>query len=168
MEHEVKVRTGTPEEVNEIMEIAMEATEENGFLQPNPLKLLADIWPALNLDNGIMGVIGNPGERIEGVVLLKMGTLWYSDIVTLEEKAVFVRPEFRSAKGGRARKLCEFSKQVADELGLTLVIGVLSSHRTQGKIKMYERLFGEPSGAYFLYGGRTGEWKKVTQAEEAA
>jgi hypothetical protein len=23
---------------------------------------------------------------------------------------------------------------------------------------MYERLFGQPAGAYFLYGGKTGEW----------
>ena len=164
MDDGIKVRVGRPEEVNEVMEIAMQAAEENGFLQPNPMKLLADIWPALNQDQGIMGVIGKPGGRIEGVVLLRLGTIWYSDIVTLEERAVFVRPEFRSAKGGRARKLCEFSKKVADELNLTLMIGVLSNTRTKGKMKLYERIFGEPSGAYFLYGGRTGEFKRVTEA----
>lgn len=164
MEDEIKVRVGRPEEVNEVMEIAMQAAEENGFLQPNPMKLLADIWPALNQDNGIMGVIGKPGGRIEGVVLLRIGTIWYSDVMTLEEKAVFVRPEFRSAKGGRARKLCEFSKKVADELGLTLMIGILSNTRTKGKVKLYERLFGQAAGSYFLYGGRTGEWKEKTES----
>jgi hypothetical protein len=164
MDDGIKVRVGRPEEVNEIMEIALQATAENGFLQPNPMKLLSDIWAALNQDRGVMGVIGKPGGPIEGVVLLRIGTLWYSDIVILEEKAVFVRAEYRAAKGGRARKLCEFSKKMADELGLTLVIGILSNTRTKGKVKLYERLFGEAAGAYFLYGGRTGEWKQATEA----
>ena len=165
---DIKVRVGTVEDLEAVMEIAMMSTDENAFLPPNPVKLLADIWPALNQEAGILGIIGKPGETIEGVVLLRTGFLWYSDVLTLEEKAVFVRPEFRSAKGGRARKLCEFSKKVADELGLTLVIGVLSNHRTRGKIKMYERIFGEQAGAYFLYGGRTGEWQNTIAAEEAA
>ena len=69
---------------------------------------------------------------------------------------VFIHPDFRSAKGGRARKLCEFSKQVSDSLGIPLIIGVLSSHRTAGKVRMYQRIFGEPSGAFFLYGTKTG------------
>lgn len=151
------VRVGTPEDVDEVMEIALEACEENGFLRPNPAKLLNDIWRALTRQGAIMGVIGVPGGRIEGVVLLMMGPLWYSDDITLEERAVFVRPEFRAAKGGRAKKLCEFSKQVADQLELPLSIGILSNERTSGKVRLYSRIFGEPAGAYWLYGARTGE-----------
>jgi len=44
-------------------------------------------------------------------VLLRIGTMWYSDERVLEEKAIFIHPDFRSAKGGRARQLCEFSKK---------------------------------------------------------
>lgn len=164
---DIKIRVGTPEDVDQMMELALQAADENGFLQPNPLKLLSDIWPALNQENGIIGIIGEPGGRIEAAILLRTGFLWYSDVPTLEEKAVFVRPEFRAAKGGRASKLCAFGKRVADELDLPLVIGVLSNTRTRGKVKMYERIFGEPAGAYFLYGGRTGEWKDApVQAEQ--
>ena len=77
---------------------------------------------------------------------------------SIEEKTVFVHPDFRNVGGGRARKLCEFSKKVADELEMPLIIGVLSNNRTQSKIKMYERVFGEPAGAFFLYGTQTGAW----------
>jgi hypothetical protein len=157
------VRIGTPDDVDGMMEIALAACAENGFVDPNPQRLLAEIWPELNRDHGIVGIIGNPGERLEGAVLLRVGTMWYSDRQVLEEKAIFIAPEFRSARGGRARRLCEFSKQAADGLGLPLIIGVLSNHRTAGKVRMYRRIFGEPSGAFFLYGARTGEAAPITE-----
>jgi GNAT superfamily N-acetyltransferase len=158
MTNDIKVRVGTPEDLDEIMKIAMVAVEENGFLNPNPGKLAAEIWPALHQDHGIVGVIGEPGKLIEACVLLRIGQMWYSDTLVVEERAVFTHPEYRSAKGGRARKLCEFSKKVADDLGIPLIIGVLSNHRTEAKVRLYERQFGKPSGAFFLYGARTGAW----------
>jgi hypothetical protein len=89
--------------------------------------------------------------------------MWYSDHEVLEEKAIFIHPDFRSAKGGRARKLCEFSKHVSDSLGVPLIIGVLSNHRTEAKIRLYERQFGKPSGAFFLYNATTGGWKDAAE-----
>jgi hypothetical protein len=161
MTDEIRVRIATPEDLDEIMKIAMSACEENGFLNPNPQKLAADIWPALHQDHGICGVIGKPNGPIEGVVLLRIGTMWYSDDRVIEEKAIFIHPDFRSAKGGRAKRLCEFSKKTADTLGIPLIIGVLSNRRTEAKVRMYERQFGPPSGAFFLYGAKTGEWART-------
>ena len=63
----------------------------------------------------------------------------------------------------RARKLCEFSKMAAERLNMPLLIGVLSNHRTEGKVKLYERVFGKPAGAYWLVGGETGVTNKVEQ-----
>ncbi len=155
---ELTIRLARPEDVDEIMSIALMACEENGFVNPNPLKLLYEIWPALNQDHGLIGMIGGFGEPIEGVVLLRIGSVWYGDAPLLEEKAIFVHPDYRAAKGGRAARLCEFSKHVSDELGIPLTIGVLSHERTRGKIKMYTRIMGEPAGAYWLYGAKTGEF----------
>jgi hypothetical protein len=76
--------------------------------------------------------------------------------MVLEEKAVFIHPDYRTAKGGRARKLCHFAKETADTLDLPLMIGVLSDQRTEAKVRMYEREFGKPSGAFFLYKANTG------------
>lgn len=148
---DVRVRIGTPEDVHAAMAVALMATEENAFVPPNPLRLLNEIWAALNLDHGIVGLIGDPGEQIEGIVLLRVGNVWYSDAALLDEKAIFVHPSYRNAKGGRAARLAEFSKHVADTLDIPLTIGVLSSHRTEAKVRMYSRIMGPSNGAYWIY-----------------
>lgn len=155
MENNLEVQIATPSDVHDVMKLALDACAENGFVTPNPVKLLAEIWPALNQDRGIMGMIRSPEGVLEGVVLLRVGHMWYSDDLVLEEKAIFIHPDYRSAKGGRATRMCEFSKRIADSLGIPLIIGVLSNHRTEAKVRMYERLFGKPSGAFFLYNART-------------
>ena len=162
MSEELEVRIGTPEDVDDIMNLALSACEENGFVEPNPAKLLQEIWHGLNLERGGVGVIGDRGKP-EGAVLLRIGSMWYSDHEVLEEKAIFIHPDYRSAKGGRARRLCEFSKQVADSLGIPLIIGVLSNNRTKAKVRLYERQFGEPSGAFFLYNARTGAFRDAAE-----
>ena len=156
MSEDIGVRIGGPEDVHPMMELALQACEENGFVDPNPQKLLAEIWPALNLDHGLVGIIQDGGGQLEGAILLRVGPMWYSDANVLEERAIFIHPEFRNAKGGRARRLCEFSKRAADTLEVPLLIGVLSNHRTEAKVRLYERQFGKPSGAFFLYNARTG------------
>jgi len=156
MDEEIIVRVGTVDDLDEMMRLAMAASYENGFVTPDPAMLLQAIYPSLLLQEGIVGIIGKPRGRVEGAILLRMGTLWYSNEPTLEEKAIYVDPEFRAAKGGRARKLAEFAKKCADELGIPLSIGVLSNERTEGKIRLYERIFGKPAGVYFLYGASTG------------
>jgi len=163
-EIDVKVRIGTPEDMDGVMELALMVCRENGVFQPNVDKIVYDIWPSLHQEHGLVGVIGKPGEKLEGFVLLRVSNMWYSDAEIVEEKTVFVHPEYRGVAGGRARKLCDFSKKVADELGLPLLIGVLSNERTKSKISMYRRVFGEPAGAFFLYGAKTGNW--IQQAAE--
>lgn len=157
----LEVRVATPADLDEIMQLALAACDENAFLDANPAKLAAEIWPALNRDHGICAVIGKPNGAIEGVVVLRIGNMWYSDASIIEEKAVFIHPDFRSAKGGRAKQLCEYSKKVSDTLGMPLIIGVLSNTRTAGKMRMYERLFGPPAGGFFLYGAHTGQHSRT-------
>lgn len=156
VEEQIPIRIGEPSDLDDMMDIAMHASDENGFVPKSTYKMLREIYSALHLDNGMMGIIGIPGSSSEGAVLLRIGEMWYSDSPVLEEKAIFVRPEFRAAKGGRARRLCKFSKWVADSMELPLIIGVLSDQRTQGKVRMYEREFGHASGAFFLHNAHTG------------
>lgn len=163
MSDEKKIRIGTPADVHDIMELALMGSDENGIVTPDSSKMLEDIWSALNLDHGLMGIIGNSGEKPEGAILLKIGTMWYSGQEVLEEKAIMIHPDYRAAKGGRARRLCEFSKQVADELDLPLIIGVLSTIRTEGKVRMYQRVFGPPAGAFFLYNAHSGGFKEAVK-----
>jgi len=151
----LEIRLATTADMEEVMRLAVTAAAENGFLNASAALLAREIWPALNNDHGLCPVIGTPGGAIEGLALLRIGNMWYSDDVVVEERAIFVYPQFRSARGGRARRLCEYSKHVADTLGIPLLIGILSNTRTEGKVRMYKRIFGEPTGAFFLYGART-------------
>jgi hypothetical protein len=144
-----------------MMDLAMAACEENGLHKPNPEKLLADIWSALNLHYGIVGIIGDSGKPLEAAILMRVESFWYSDELSLFERAIFVNPEFRQAKGGRAKLLCDFAKNAAAELNLPLVIGVISSKRTEGKRRLYERSFGAPAGYYWVVGAKTGDWKEA-------
>lgn len=151
MNEDLEIRIGTPDDLDDVMQAAQAAIAEIGLVNPDPIKVLEEVWPALNQNAGIVGIISRPGGPIEGGVLLRMGKMWYSDQDVLEERCVFIKPEFRTTKGGRARKLVEFSKGVAEKLGIPLLIGVMSNVRTEAKVRLYERQFGKPQGAVFLY-----------------
>ena len=99
MENELNVRVGTPEDVDGMMQLALAACEENGLTNPNPSKLLNEIWAGLTRQYGIVGIIGRSGEQFEAAILLRTEPLWYSDDLTIVERAIFVHPDFRSAKG---------------------------------------------------------------------
>lgn len=159
----LEVRVGTPDDLDGCMELALMACRENGFVNPNPQKMLQDFWQALNMEHGVVGLIGKEGEKIEGGILLRVGTMWYSDEPVLEEKALFIHPDYRNAKGGRARRLTEFSKQASKSLGIPLIIGVLSNQRTEAKVRLYERQFGPPTGAFFLYNAHTGIYQNAAE-----
>lgn len=165
MTEEVKVRVGTPEDMGSLMGLSDEVARENGISQPDFNRVAAEIWAALHQDHGIVGVIGEPGGVLEAFVLLRVGQTWYAAEPIIEERTVFVSKKYRSAKGGRARKLCEFSKQVSEELGMPLLIGILSHQQTEAKMRLYRRLFGEPSGAFWLHNAKTGEWSSREAAE---
>ena len=156
MTPDLTIRLATPDDMGDVMKLAVTACKENGFLNASAALLAKEIYPALCQDHGLCAVIGPTGtQAIEGLVLIRIGNMWYSENIVAEERAIFVYPQFRSAEGGRARQLCEYSIHVADTLGIPLLIGVLSNTRTAGKVKMYERLFGQPAGAFFLYGAAT-------------
>ena len=120
-DEDVHVRTATPQDEDGIMELARLVNNENGVFKMNDDKVRSMVRPSLYLSGGIMGVIGQK-DRIEGLVLLRVSQYWYSDATFLEEMCVYVHPEYRAAKGGRARKLVEFAKKASEKLELPLMI----------------------------------------------
>lgn len=139
------------------MALAFQACEDNGFLDYSPELLVREIYPALTQDHGLFAVIGPADGTIEGFVLLRIGHMFYSSRPCLEEKCLWVHPNHRGAKIGRAKRLLQFTKKAADSLGLPLIIGIMSTKRSAGKVALYTREFGEPAGAFFLYGAASGE-----------
>lgn len=168
MSEEITVRAGTPQDLDQVMALAQMMHDEIGITALNPARILPEVWGALNLDGGIMGLIGEPGGPLEAGLLLRMGTLFYSDETVLEDKGLFVQPEFRTAKGGRGGKLIDFAKHTADALGLPLVMGIQNDVEAEGKMRLYTRKFGQPIGALFLYRPPQSEAQGAPSTAEAA
>lgn len=153
---DLRVRVATVDDMPEIMELAVAAAKENSLFDASLQHLVKTVWPCLNQDHGLIGAIGKPNGPIEGMVVLVVGTLTYSDVLCLEERTLFVRPEYRNARGGRANKLIQFSMASAKSLDLPLLIGVLSNSMTKQKVELYRRHLGEPAGAFWVWGAQTG------------
>ena len=153
---EPTVRLGTQEDMHEVMALMKLATEENAFIEPSMEKIAIATWGCLTRQNGLAGIATADGVGIHGFIMITVGENIYSDKKFLEERVVFVHPEWRSMRYALGKKLVNFGKRASDELGLPLLIGILSNRKTAAKVRMYRREFGEPAGAFFLYGSETG------------
>lgn len=101
---------------------------------------------------GYMGVIGPVGQ-LEGLILLTVGSYWYSDEPLLQEMMNFVHPDHR--KSNHAKTLLSWGRHMSDKTGVPLIVGVLSNTKTEAKVRLYRRFLPE-AGAYFLYNATTG------------
>jgi hypothetical protein len=151
-----KPRVGKPGDLDRMMALTMTASDENSFVRPNPRKILQDVYPALHGDKGVVWVIGPETGPLEAAALLRISEPWYSEDQFLEERGIYVHPHYRHHKGKRAKMLIDSCVWTAEQLGLPLLIGVLSNQRTEGKIRLYERQLGAPAGIFFLVNARTG------------
>ena len=97
---------------------------------------------------GFIGVIG-PIGALEACIMLTVGSVWYSEDFTLDEHLNFVDPAYRSSN--HAKALIGYAKHCSDQIGIRLVIGVLSTKRTAAKVRLYERQNLTPCGAFFVH-----------------
>lgn len=107
--------------------------------------------PPVEVRRAIVGVIGGQGEPVQGAIYLSFNQEWYSPDFFCTEMFNFVYPEFR-AHTHNSHDLIAWAKTVSDGFGLPLLIGVLSTDRTEAKVRHYRKQFGPPRGAWFGYG----------------
>lgn len=157
------VRFATTADVDGLMKLGMMAAKENGIGDTDVRKLLEVVWRGVTRQHAIAGLIEGPTGEVEAATLLLIEEQGHSREPVLVEQTVYVHPDFRGARGGRAAKLVEFNKSIADKMGIPMLIGILSNDRTAAKIRLYERMLGKPSGAYWLYNGNLG---RVAEAAE--
>jgi hypothetical protein len=82
------------------------------------------------------------------MVLMTIDAIWYSPDYQLLELTNFVHPDHR--RNRYAKQLINFAKTVSDNLGIDLMIGIVSNKRTEAKIRLYQRQL-QPVGAYFIH-----------------
>lgn len=102
---------------------------------------------------GVIGVIG-PSNALEGAIMLVLGSAWYTDQIGVDDCLNFVDPEHRRSE--HAKALLGFAKQMVDSIrsgghpDFRMIVGVMSTHRTMAKIKLYSRQLTHV-GAFFMY-----------------
>lgn len=130
------------------MELCRELHAENAMFKMNESKVSKMLDRAFDGGGAIIGALG-PTGAIQGSIHLVISSFWYTDEYSLEELYSFVLPQYR--KSENAKHLITFAKRCSTELGIPLVIGVVSNIRTRAKVGLYSRQLSEPVGAYFAY-----------------
>lgn len=145
------VRKAVISDRQEILDLCQENWRDNGQFSLSLSKVEGMVDKAFNRGGAVIGVVG--GDNIEGMMLLNIGQFWYTDDYCLEEVQNYVRPQYR--RSTHAKDMIAFGKRCADEIGIPLVIGVVSNERTKPKLELYRRQLGEPCGGYFIYSPKT-------------
>lgn len=147
------VRKALPGEYESIMMLCRQLHRENGIFSLNEEKVARIIEAALTTDErrqrGILGVIGHINE-LDGMMLLQVSQYYYSDDYFLEEMFSFVPPRARKSHNGK--KLLQWAIKMQETLAIPLMIGIVSTHRTEAKVRLYRRSLGVEAGAFFLHG----------------
>jgi GNAT superfamily N-acetyltransferase len=142
------VRTAGIEDKDELFDICREAHRESGSFEADEGIAAPVIEAELQGPGAVIGVIGKPGA-IEATISFHTARMWYSSDPLIEERWAYVREAHR--RSNNAKNLIAFAKRQAVRLNVPLRIGVITRKETEQKVRLYQRLLGEPSGAYFLY-----------------
>lgn len=130
------VRLATVEDEAEIYNLLCLLHEENALWKISPAKVVATIKKATERRGGIIGVVDGP-NGIEGTVGMVIEEAWYSDKWQIIELWNFVHPECRQSH--HAKNLIQFSKWMAEQMDLALIMGIFSSIDVEQKIRLYSR-----------------------------
>lgn len=142
-----RVRKADRSDEPELMEMLREVNVESGLFPLSEGKAQSYLDRAFNRQGAVIGVIGT--SHLEASICVLVTSFWYSDEWHLEELWNYVRPQHR--KSNNAKDMIAFGQRCSDEIGIPLIIGVLSNMRTEAKVRLYRRKLGEPSGAFFVY-----------------
>ncbi len=146
-----EVRIATRADEAQLMNVLRDVHRESGLFNLDEEMARAMFYRAFNRQGGLVGVIDGKNE-IEACIYLLISNFWYSRDNHLEELFNFVRPAYR--KSNHAAAMLTFAKQCSNEIGIPLVIGVLTNSRMEAKVRLYRQKLGVPAGAFFVYGGK--------------
>jgi len=142
------VRLAEPDDLPGIMLLMEQACSEDAQHQMDRDKVLAMVMRHYNKQGAMIAVIGEIGFPV-AYCLSVIEPLWYSSEFQLLELSLFCHPDHR--KSDRSKQLMNFMKQASEGLSIDLTIGVFHNERTDAKIRLYRRQFGNQIGAYFCY-----------------
>lgn len=150
-DHFVGVRAANERDELSLVDLLHQAHKDNGLYALSEAKLEADIMRGTRKQGGFIGVIdGHNG--IEGSVGIFLEQLSYSDTWWLVDHWNFVREDCRRTT--HAKRLIEWAKWISDQMGIDLLMGVITNKRTEAKVRLYQRQL-PCVGAFFLHRAQT-------------
>jgi hypothetical protein len=130
------VKLATSADAEEIVELLIVNHAENGLAS---LKLNA-VWQTVvrgcERQDAMIGIIRGE-SKIEASLGLYRGEWWYSDEQHWIDHWNFVHPDHRKSK--HAQHLIDFANWIGSQMKEPVLMGVLSDHRTEGKLRLYGR-----------------------------
>jgi hypothetical protein len=142
-----EVQVAQPSDEDRVIDVVRELGRENAAYAPDEDMAISLIHETLRGD-GLVGLI-RPNGDIEGIIMLRLNTPWFSNEPFLDEWLAFVPDRYR--KSQNAKSLIQFAKRQSDRLNLSLRIGIVSKIELTRKRDLYQRLLGEPAIYSFLY-----------------
>jgi hypothetical protein len=142
------VRLARPGDEDAVYDLLLGLYSENALFTLSEHKARATIRYATEKRGGIIGVIDGP-KGLEATVGLALETYWYTDQWHLSEYWNYVSPEFRQSN--HAKRLIDYSKWMADRLGVPLIMGILTTSHLAPKMRLYQRQLDQ-IGAFFHHG----------------
>ena len=159
-----KIRLAGPEDEDELLELCRARHLDEGLLNYHgkPFNFSEErcrrilhraIIPNRNsTDLAWCGVIGAPGEILQGSVYVSVQYFGESDEQYLSERWNWIRPEFRKSDHGKL--LIAFADAIADELKMVVMRGDISPEDDTAKARFFRRNGSMPVGRMFVYGGQ--------------
>ncbi len=141
------VRLAVPEDRPALVDLTTKLHGENGLFSLSLKKRDGLLDRYYDGKGAIIGVIGEIGDPV-ATIYVSLTQPEYTDDWALVEVWNFVRDDQRHST--HARHLIEYAKFLSSEMRIPLLIGILSNHRTEAKVRLYERTL-DKVGAYFVW-----------------
>lgn len=145
------VRMATKEDERDVLDMCERLHDENGLFTLSMEKVADCLRRYFEREGAIVGVIGEPG-KIEASTCLELSNFYYTDDVHLAELWNFVDRPYR--RSNNAEALIQFGKNCADAMRMPLFTGIITNRQMAGKVRLYRRHLGYPTGAFFTYNSK--------------
>lgn len=153
------VRLAVPADEDKIVSMISLLHDENGLFPLSERRVREYMGRFFRKEGALIGVIGESGDPVASIYL-GIEQPYYSETWYLNEAWNFVHPDHR--RSDYAKCLLGWAKDVSSRMGLPLMIGIVSNHRTEAKVRLYEKQL-EKAGAFFVWNRQLAEpsaWDK--------
>ncbi|API52848.1 hypothetical protein BMW22_15595 [Rhizobium leguminosarum] len=141
------VRYAVPQDEDKIVSMISLLHDENGLFPLSEKRVREYMQRYFRQEGALIGAIGDVGDPVASIYL-GIEQPYYSETWYLNEAWNFVHPDHR--RSDYAKQLLAWAKHVSEQMSLPLMVGIVTNHRTEAKVRLYEKQL-EKAGAFFVW-----------------